>query len=99
MPPSFIPFDIIHLLSKDVDDAILKLNGIVKEEAHQAEFKPITCPRCNKSNAPVTKLCFTCGFALDLKTSYEVEKKDEKINSLPELWLQQSTTKRNWTIS
>ncbi len=72
----------IHLLSEDVDDAILKLNGIVKEETHQAEFKPVICPRCSKSNAPGVKLCLICGFALDLKASYEIEKKDERIEQL-----------------
>ena len=75
----------IHLLSTDVDDAILKLNGIVKEESHHAEFKAVICPRCKKSNSPRTRLCLTCGSALDIKHALELDRKDDVREKIEEV--------------
>ena len=69
----------IHLQSKDVDDAILRLNGVVKDRPSDPNFKAVVCPRCRSNNSPGTKLCLACGHALDLKTVYEIEGRKETL--------------------
>jgi len=50
-----------HLGTKDLDDAVLRANGI-KPPAEEPPiiFKPIICPSCNALNDPTYPLCTNC---------------------------------------
>lgn len=51
-----------HLFGRDVDDALLRLNGVpVEEERHGETFSVTVCPRCISKNSPGSKFCITCG--------------------------------------
>jgi integrase/recombinase XerD len=66
----------VHLSGRDVDKAILRLQGIEgdEEEKEQEEKLKITkCPRCGERNAPIAKFCHKCGVPLDLKTALKIE--------------------------
>ena len=64
----------VHLSGRDMDDAILKLNGIAEEETEESKFKVVTCPRCGIQNSPESKACPHCGIPLDLPTVMAYEK-------------------------
>ncbi len=84
---SNMPSIYVHLCGRDVDQAILKANGIeIKEE----ENKPKTniCPRCKNINTPNNLFCYKCGAVLTLKTAMDLEEKvkpvDDNLNELLE---------------
>ncbi|MEM5853787.1 MAG: tyrosine-type recombinase/integrase [Candidatus Aenigmatarchaeota archaeon] len=73
----------VHLSGRDVDRALLKLNGIeVQEKLENEKFKAKICPRCKGSNSFDAKFCHLCGMCLDEKVSVEVEELKSKIDQL-----------------
>jgi ribosomal protein L40E len=69
-----MPSTYVHLSGKEVDDAILTMNGIKNEEKKEEHnFKPIMCPRCDTINAVDSKHCNKCGGILDMKYAMELE--------------------------
>lgn len=83
---SNMPATYVHLSGRDVDDAILKMNGIeLGEEQKEIEIKPIICPRCATINAYESKFCTKCGCLLDEKEQFEMEKVNERKESANKL--------------
>ncbi len=73
----------VHLSGRDVDKALLKLNGLeVPEERGEVEFKPLICPRCKARNSPDSKFCSNCGMRLDAKTAMEVDELRNRVDRL-----------------
>lgn len=77
----------IHLSGRDVDKALLKMNGIaIVDDNKQGELELINCSRCGYKNAPTNKFCGKCGLALDIKEALAMEKanndKDKLLNLL-----------------
>jgi len=65
----------VHLSGRDMDKAILKLNGLVEEEVTEDNnFKAIKCPRCGITNSPESKICPHCGIPLDMQSVMDYEK-------------------------
>jgi hypothetical protein len=66
----------VHNLSgRDMDKAVLKLNGLVDEEdTEDSKFKAIKCPRCGIQNSPESKACPHCGIPLDIQSVMDYEK-------------------------
>jgi integrase len=55
----------VHLSSRDIDDKILKVEGVVQEEEPAPDpMKSRECPRCRRQNAPDAILCDRCSMAL-----------------------------------
>ncbi|KAF5030351.1 Tyrosine recombinase XerC [anaerobic digester metagenome] len=76
----------VHLSGKDIDNAILKINGIDIKEEEKTELKTIRCPRCNEIQND-QEFCFKCGYPLhkinlDTDTDMEKMKKDFEIRIL-----------------
>ncbi len=65
----------VHLSGRDVDGALLKLNGLEVEEDVNDEPMPKRCPRCGEINPPNFRFCGNCSMALDLKTAVEADEK------------------------
>jgi len=65
----------VHLSGRDVDNALLKLNGISTAEDRQKEevLKTVSCPRCQQRNSPVSKFCSRCGSPLNIQTVLGIE--------------------------
>jgi ribosomal protein L37E len=65
----------VHLSGRDVDNALLKLNGISTTEDGKKEelLKTVSCPRCQQQNTPVSKFCSRCGSPLVIQTALEME--------------------------
>ena len=73
----------VHLSGRDVDRALLRLNGIeVEEEKREQEFKPKVCPRCKSRNSPDAKFCSRCGMCLDEKTAAQLDELKLKAEKL-----------------
>ncbi|WP_440952024.1 tyrosine-type recombinase/integrase [Methanococcoides sp. FTZ1] len=90
---SNMPATYIHLSGKQVDDALLKMHGIVKEEDIRPKLTVQQCPRCGKVNGTAAKYCSQCGMAMSLETAiaasddqYDAAMKYAKLmNMYPEL--------------
>lgn len=55
----------VHLSGRDIDNAILELNGLKqKEENNGNHLAPITCARCSTLNDASAKFCNKCGMLL-----------------------------------
>ena len=73
----------VHLSGRDVDKALLALNGIaVNDDEEQEKFRAKTCPRCKLKNSPDSKFCNTCGLTLDLETAIKLDQARGKLDRL-----------------
>lgn len=73
----------VHLSGRDVDNALLKLNGIKVDEVRKEEqFKALICPRCKGRNSPDAKFCSHCGMCLDEKAAVQVDELKASIDML-----------------
>jgi integrase/recombinase XerD len=63
----------VHLSGKDIDNAILKMNGIQIDNTHADGLKVGRCPRCKELNPEVSLYCSKCGLPLteELKTKID----------------------------
>jgi integrase/recombinase XerD len=65
----------VHRSGKNLDDALLKAHGLVKDNTPQdKDLAPIKCPRCGTVNGATGKFCYKCGAALDFVTAINVDK-------------------------
>ena len=63
----------VHLSGRNVDNALLRLNGIETAVKKQDSIMtPKKCPRCQEANQATNKFCARCGIALDSETKFEV---------------------------
>jgi hypothetical protein len=69
----------VHLSGRDVDNALLRMHGIVTEDTKDVQMSPKQCTRCNTMNSPTTKFCSKCGLALDIKAALEIEEKSSEV--------------------
>ena len=64
----------VHLSSRDVDNALLRLYGINKETTtNESRLKPVTCTRCQELNGFANKMCRRCGALLKPEEKHVVE--------------------------
>ena len=63
----------VHLSGKDIDNAILKLNGIPIDETHVGGLKVGRCPRCKELNPEKSSFCGKCGLPLNIEAITTVE--------------------------
>lgn len=84
---SEMPSTYVHMSGREVDEAILAMNGIKSpENKEEVTLKPVICPRCDTINASESKHCNKCGGILDLKVAFEMEEK-QKLKEEPEKML------------
>ncbi|NIM47588.1 MAG: tyrosine-type recombinase/integrase [Candidatus Aenigmarchaeota archaeon] len=71
----------IHMSGRDVDKALLKINGIEidKTDDNKSSLDPKNCMRCETVNPSTNKFCSKCGFILDEKTMIETIENDLKL--------------------
>ncbi len=73
---SDMPSTYVHMNGKEVDSAILAMNGIKEEEKVGVEKKPVVCSRCSFVNPWETKFCLRCSLPLDSKVAFGLEQKE-----------------------
>jgi integrase/recombinase XerD len=72
-PASTQPATYVHLSGKNMDDAVLRMYGIKKDEDDTEFLKPGVCPRCRELTAVNAKLCYKCGLPLTREAAKSVE--------------------------
>jgi len=79
----------VHLSGRDVDNALLKLQGVeVENKAKEAVLKTVLCPRCNEKNSPTSRFCMRCGSPIDLKSALKVDELRTKADKLMSILIQ-----------
>ena len=79
---SDMPRTYVHLSGKDIDDAMLRIYGLKKNEYTEPVLAPQKCPRCEMVNGPTSTFCSRCGAAFDLETCKQLEKYEENLLAL-----------------
>jgi len=80
---SDMPSTYIHMSGKEVDNAILEMNGVKsREEKKESVLRPVKCPRCDTINSYNSKYCNKCSGILDLKLAMEIEENRTKEESM-----------------
>jgi integrase/recombinase XerD len=73
----------VHLSGRDVDNAFLKIHGLVPvENSQEDKLKLKTCQRCKEHNSPSSKFCTKCGLPLDEQMIATVEKQRQKSDGI-----------------
>ncbi|MFQ5621093.1 MAG: tyrosine-type recombinase/integrase, partial [Candidatus Nanoarchaeia archaeon] len=71
---SDMPSTYVHMSGREVEKAIMTMNGIQTEETKkEAIIQPMVCPRCDTINAHDSIHCNKCAGILDLKYAMELE--------------------------
>ena len=86
----------VHLSGKDVDDAVLRANGIANTKGTEVKSKLInkTCQKCHEINEATAKYCMRCGSNLDLDAVNQLNEQEiirqrlEKITKALELLIE-----------
>lgn len=86
VPSSKMLSEYSHLVSSDVNDAILAIHGIKTEGLRETTLKPKVCQKCGAINAKDARFCQKCSSILDVKTAVELDERrresDEILNML-----------------
>ncbi len=73
----------VHLSGRDVDNTLLKLQGIKTDKKEkEVALKTVLCQRCNEKNSPSSKFCMRCGSPLDLKAAIQLDEIRAKADRL-----------------
>ncbi|WMW22732.1 tyrosine-type recombinase/integrase [Methanolobus mangrovi] len=70
---SDMPGTYIHLSGQQVDDAILSIYGLVKDEDRKPILTSVNCPRCKTMNGPTSDFCCSCGMALNASAATNID--------------------------
>jgi site-specific recombinase XerD len=69
----------VHLSGRDLEEPLLKLYGLQKEETHEeSSLKPLTCWKCKTVNPADSIVCVHCGMFLKVETAVQAEEKNKK---------------------
>ncbi len=76
---SEMPSTYVHMSGKEVEGAILALNGIKDAEKKEADvrLRPKTCPRCDTINSHESKYCCRCAGILDIREAIDLQERYE----------------------
>ncbi len=69
----------VHLSGKDMDNAVLKMYGIQKDEELIDPMRPDQCPRCKELNPKNARFCFKCGMPLSAESAKTIELKESNL--------------------
>lgn len=86
----------VHLSGRNIDNALLKLNGIrtedeVNNEEHKLRIK--TCLRCQEPNSPTSSFCSRCGSPLDMRTAMQLYEEESKVDNIMDSLLEDPQVK------
>ncbi|MCK4637012.1 MAG: tyrosine-type recombinase/integrase [Methanomicrobia archaeon] len=77
---SDMPATYVHLSGRDVDDKMLKIYGLKREEKEkEEELKPKECPRCKYINSPTDRFCSRCSAILDEEEAVKIRLQGQKL--------------------
>ncbi len=73
-PSSKMPEVYIHLSAKNIDEMMLKKEGLKEKKSKELVdvLKPIKCPKCSEINLATNRFCSRCATPLDEKSREEI---------------------------
>lgn len=92
VPSSKMLSEYSHLVSSDVNDAILEIHGIKKAEERESRLKPKQCPMCTTINSKDALFCRKCANVLEVKTAVELDEKRKGYDDILAKFLKDSET-------
>jgi integrase/recombinase XerD len=76
---SDMPSTYVHMSGKNVDNAILQMNGFeIEENSNQSIMQPKKCVRCDTINANESKYCLKCGGVMDIQEAMNLQQSFEE---------------------
>ena len=76
---SKMPATYVHMSGKDVDNAILAVNGIhLDKQKKESILQSKPCPRCKSVNGYNAEFCTRCGGVLDIQTAIKMEEQKKQ---------------------
>jgi len=76
----------IHMNGRDLDDTILRANGIeIPKEKTPQVLQSKTCLRCKKINEATARICNSCGLILDKEEAEKIIKSDVQRRAMDNL--------------
>ena len=82
VPESSMLSEYSHLISSDVNNAILEIHGIKTKESTESVLKPKQCPRCSAINSNDARFCQKCACIIDVQTALELDEKRRKADDI-----------------
>ena len=82
---SDMPSTYVHLSGKEIDKAVLQMNGMHKKREEKEEAKVRVCPRCDSINDNNDIYCSKCSFILDEKEAVKIETEKMEDEQMTEL--------------
>jgi hypothetical protein len=73
----------VHLSGRDVDNAILEINGLKRKDSEKEAYKPIMCG-CGEINPCLNNYCNKCGKPLKTETAIQIDSKKKETSELIE---------------
>lgn len=70
----------VHLSGKDLDNTVLKMYGMQKEENIVDIMKPGRCSRCKELNPKGALFCFKCGLPMNTEFAAKIEEGEAKMD-------------------
>ena len=75
---SEMPSTYVHMNGKEVDSAVLAMNGITPIEDQKLHKKPVLCKRCEFLNPIGTEFCLKCSLPLEEKAIIELDQREKE---------------------
>ncbi|MBD3184978.1 tyrosine-type recombinase/integrase [Candidatus Poribacteria bacterium] len=82
VPDSKMLSEYSHLISSDVNDAILAMHGIKTDKFKESPLKPRQCIRCSVINSRDAKFCHKCGSVLDVNTALDLDERRNQVDGI-----------------
>jgi len=85
----------VHLSGRDVDGALLKSHGLLKDQEQAAKpvLSVLDCPRCGKQVISTAQFCPFCGMAVNLKAALSLEDSREKADNILDILMKDTEVK------
>jgi integrase len=93
---SDMPSVYVHLSGRDVDNALLKAQGIMlnQEENAKMALTLVKCPRCGKESSCEAQFCPACGMVLNEKAALMLEEERNLADRIMDLLMKDDEVRR-----
>jgi integrase len=82
VPESKMLSEYAHLMSSDVNNAILRIHGIKTHNTDQPMLTPKQCRRCQTINSVNARFCYKCSAILDMGTAIGLDEEHRRGNEV-----------------
>ena len=77
-----------HLVTKDANDAVLKMYGIRQPDDLGSRLEAMNCGMCQAANPLTGKFCHRCGYALQIRAAEDAQSRKDDAEDLMKRFLE-----------